>query len=227
MIRINFQRVVSALASMLFLFASFSTMAESSAHDVVRGVTVKMEKVLGDYRSGAIADQVAFEAAVGEIFNPVVSYAYIARNIMGKNTYKSASAAQREAFTKTFQKDLMGTYARALVSFGEITIKVVPPEEDVSGKRRISVTQEVTTEKDTYKIAYTMGLSRKSQTWKLINVVLNGANLGNTFAGQFKTAMSKHNNDLDVVISSWGDNDKKAEPKGEPAVAATPDVAAQ
>lgn len=227
MIRINSQRVVSALASMLFLFASFSAMAEPSAHDVVRDVTVKMEKALTDYRSGAIADKAAFEAAVGDIFDPVVSYAYIARNIMGKSIYNSASEAQREAFTKTFQKDLMGTYARALVSFGDIAIKVVPPEEDVSGKRRISVTQEVTTEKDTYKIAYTMGLSRKSKTWKLINVVLNGANLGNTFAGQFKTAMSKHNNDLDVVISSWGENDKKAEAKGEQAATASSEVAAK
>ena len=38
---------------------------------------------------------------------------------------------------------------------------------------------------------------------KLVNVVLNGINLGITFRTQFYQAMKKSDGDLDLVIAEW------------------------
>jgi phospholipid transport system substrate-binding protein len=43
----------------------------------------------------------------------------------------------------------------------------------------------------------------KSGDWKLINVVLNGVNLGQSFIGQFKASLKKYNGDIDKVIANW------------------------
>ena len=38
--------------------------------------------------------------------------------------------------------------------------------------------------------------------WKLINIIINGVNLGITFRNQFYSLMKKEN-DLDKVIAEW------------------------
>ena len=43
----------------------------------------------------------------------------------------------------------------------------------------------------------------KSGEWKLINVVLNGVNLGKSFRDQFAQAMKQNDNNIDKVIATW------------------------
>ena len=46
-----------------------------------------------------------------------------------------------------------------------------------------------------------MGL--KNGQWKVINVIINGINLGKTFRGQFTQSSLKNDGDIDKVIASW------------------------
>ena len=39
--------------------------------------------------------------------------------------------------------------------------------------------------------------------WKIINIEINGMNLGKIFRNQFYSLMEKNNEDLDVVIEKW------------------------
>jgi len=39
--------------------------------------------------------------------------------------------------------------------------------------------------------------------WKLINIVINGVNLGLTFRNQFYSLMKTEEEDLDTVIEKW------------------------
>ena len=47
-----------------------------------------------------------------------------------------------------------------------------------------------------------MYLNKQGQ-WKLINIVINGVNLGLTFRNQFYALMKKEGNNLDAVIERW------------------------
>ena len=52
-----------------------------------------------------------------------------------------------------------------------------------------------------YPAIYDMYLNDLGE-WKLINIIINGVNLGLTFRNQFYSLMKKEN-DLDKVIGKW------------------------
>ena len=68
--------------------------------------------------------------------------------------------------------------------------------------KRVEVVQEVAAADGTSRISYTMA-QNKSGEWKLINVVLNGVNLGKSFRDQFTQAMKQNDNNIDKVIATW------------------------
>ena len=43
----------------------------------------------------------------------------------------------------------------------------------------------------------------KNNEWKIINIVVNGINLGLTFRSQFYSLMENNNNDISTVIDKW------------------------
>ena len=43
----------------------------------------------------------------------------------------------------------------------------------------------------------------ENNEWKIINIVVNGINLGLTFRSQFYSLMDKNNNDISKVIDKW------------------------
>lgn len=189
---------------LLATFGSFSVQAaESPAHDLVRDVSQQVETLLADYRAGKLDGDEGLNDGVAKILEPVVSFTRIAAGVMGSHR-KTATKEQKKAFVEKFKTELIRTYAKGMVGLGEFKITVIDPQESVEGKRRVSVLQNAVTAKGTTRIAYTMAQSRKTKQWKLINVVLDGVNMGKTFAGQFSDAMQRHGHDLDAVIASWG-----------------------
>ncbi|MEL7399164.1 MAG: ABC transporter substrate-binding protein, partial [Pseudomonadota bacterium] len=108
----------------------------------------------------------------------------------------------RQRFSQVFQSDLISTYAKGMAAFGDERIEVLPPTQDIEGQKRVNVIQKVYTENGENTVSYTMGFSKKTSEWKLLNVVINGVNLGATFRSQFAQAMQKAG-DLDVVIKEW------------------------
>jgi phospholipid transport system substrate-binding protein len=91
-----------------------------------------------------------------------------------------------------------------MASYTDHNIVVLPPQNDVTAQRRVSVRQQVDdTSGDTHILAYTMARSKTSGDWKLINVVMDGINLGKTFRSQFEQAVQKNNGDIDIVIEKW------------------------
>ena len=47
-----------------------------------------------------------------------------------------------------------------------------------------------------------MYLNKQGQ-WKLINIVINGVNLGLTFRNQFRALAEEFDGDIDKVILNW------------------------
>ncbi len=131
----------------------------------------------------------------------VIDFDWIARNVMGPYG-RSATAVQRAAFAETFRTGLVETYGRGLLSYGDQEIVVLPGAEDYAQKRKISVRQEIRGADGNYPLEYSMGLG-KSGEWRIINVIINGINLGKTFRNQFVQAAQKNGGDVDAVIASW------------------------
>lgn len=175
---------------------------KDTAHEVVEEATDVMFALVREHNGGR-DDRRAYFAAIEEVLDPVVDFAFIARAVMGSHR-DNASDEQVEAFTDVFKRGLVETYARGIANYTDSEITIRPPKDDDEGSRRVSVDQEVRHDGSRYRLSYTMAQNRAGE-WKLINLVLDGVNLGQSFRSQFNQAMRQHGNDIDKVIDNWLD----------------------
>lgn len=194
----------SPLAIFLLLCASVLSAAPSSAqtaHELVADVTVKLKTQVDQNRHFLSTQPETYYNAVGSVLEPVVDFNFIAMSVMGPYA-QQATPEQRERFLAVFKTGLISTYAKGMAGFGDLDIVVLPPTDALNGQRRVNVEQEVRSpDGKINRISYTMGLNKSGQ-WKLINVVLNGINLGKTFRSQFMQSMKKLGS-IDAVINDW------------------------
>ncbi len=180
------------------------TTAESDPYSLVEHLTVDILSVVKQKNHLLETDPQAFYDEVNRLLEPVVAFDYIARGVMGRYG-RQATEQQRQRFSEVFQSGLISTYAKGMALYGDAKITVVKPDASAAGKNKVSVMQKVKYENGEHTLSYTMGLSQLDQKWKLLNVVINGVNLGNTFRSQFAQAMEKSGN-LDQVIDDWAQN---------------------
>tara|TARA_B100001013_G_C24502124_1_gene399607 strand:+ start:230 stop:820 length:591 start_codon:yes stop_codon:yes gene_type:complete len=142
-----------------------------------------------------------FIKSIGEVLEPLVDFRRISKNVMGKH-YKAASEIQREEFQKVFKSTLLDTYSKTLAEFKDEEIKVLPKTTTSINPKKEKVYLEIITSTKVYPAFYNMYLNNQEE-WKLINIVLNGVNLGITFRNQFYSLMKQQENDIDKVINLW------------------------
>jgi phospholipid transport system substrate-binding protein len=174
---------------------------DSIPHKVVQDTT---QRVLVAVNSGLdpVKEPEVFVDELSEILDPVIAFDYIARGVMG-NYAKDVTKAQVSQFAKSFKLGLVNTYGNGMSNFSDLEIVVLPPKKPVGEQRRVVVVQEISGGTDTNLVSYSMAKNNQGQ-WKIINVVLNGINLGQTFRGQFAAEVKKNKGDVIKTIDEWG-----------------------
>lgn len=131
----------------------------------------------------------------------VADFRYIGASVMGRY-FRAATPEQRSRFVTVFRKTLIDTYAKGLVTFDYQTLRVKDSEDAGRYDDQASVPMEViSTSGQSYPVNFT--LRQSDGQWKVINVIVNGINLGLTFRNQFDQAMRDNNRDIDTVINNW------------------------
>ena len=100
------------------------------------------------------------------------------------------------------KNSLLETYASTLVEFKDEKINVLPPSKPQSSPNKARVSIEIVTSTNTYPGRYSMYLDKEGK-WKIINIEINGMNLGKIFRNQFYSLMEKNSEDIDLVIQKW------------------------
>ena len=142
-----------------------------------------------------------FTEEISEAFAPIVDFERISKNVMGKYA-KDATPKQLEDFSEVFENSLLDTYASTLVEFKDEKINVLPPAGPSNSKTKARVNIEIVTSTNTYPGRYSMYLD-KDNNWKIINIEINGMNLGKIFRNQFYSLMEKNRQDINLVIEKW------------------------
>nr|WP_155838903.1 ABC transporter substrate-binding protein [Halomonas sp. HL-48] len=138
---------------------------------------------------------------VDESLEEVADFRYIGASVMG-SYFRNASPEQRSRFADVFRQTLIDTYTRGLVTFDYDEIRVLDDQRPQREDDRASVAMEVVgTNGDVYPVNYSLRLS--DGEWRVVNVIVNGINLGLTFRNQFDQAMRDNNRDYDAVIEGW------------------------
>lgn len=196
-----YQNLTGVLLSLAMLIGAplASAAAPKTPQAIVEQATTDMIAIVKKHNAAGKKTD-AYYADVQKTLEAVVDFPFIAKAVMRKSG-KAATPEQIEKFTTVFKSGLIKTYAKGIANYADSEIKTIPVNM-AADARRVSVDQEVSDKGNTHKLSYTLKLGDNGE-WKLINVVLNGVNLGDSFTSQFDQAMIKNDKDIDKVIATW------------------------
>lgn len=176
-------------------------------------------------RSYAEEDPERYYAEVSLVLDQVMDIQYFARGVMA--TYASSrryKALQTDAERAAFRDRLarfetalkrvwMVKYADALLSFKGEGFELKKLATGDNSEDKMSIEQTVRDEDGkSYVFQYNLH-QLKDGSWKIINVVVEGVNLGLTYRSQFAEAVESHQGDISYVVDHWVDimiHDKSA-----------------
>ncbi|RPG49272.1 MAG: ABC transporter substrate-binding protein [Gammaproteobacteria bacterium TMED104] len=187
--------------SLLFLVPTNSS--EINPQTFIDSNAQSMVQVIVNNQDLFESDPDLFKKKIKDIFEPMVDFRRVSASVMGKEIYLNSSTEQRSEFIEVFKNSLLDTYASTLAQWGDQKI-VTNFTNKTTFEKIEDVNQDLLTESNSYPITYKV---RKSgEGWKIINIIVNGVNLGLTFRNQFRALAEEFDGDIDKVILNWTSN---------------------
>ena len=142
-----------------------------------------------------------YEQKIKEIFEPMIDFRRVAASVMGKKYYLLATKDERLQFVNIFKDSLLDTYAETLAQWGNSTITTKFPDDKDITLQNVEVKQILDTGTSTYPISYKLRNSKDG--WKIVNIIINGVNLGLTFRNQFQALAITHDENIALTLENW------------------------
>ncbi|MDT8896379.1 ABC transporter substrate-binding protein [Halomonas sp. I1] len=196
-------RLKAALLLLIMLVAALPVQAQDVEHPetLIRDSIESLMSQIEGRRDYFAQHPDELGAVVEDNLAGVADFRYIGASVMGRY-FGNATPQQRSRFVETFRQTLIDTYAKGLVTFDYREIRVPQAQQASRYDDQASVSMEVVGVDGTiYPVSYTLRLD--DDRWKVVNVIVNGINLGLTFRNQFDQAMRAQNRDYDAVIDGW------------------------
>jgi len=189
---------------LLFLLIAipFEIKTEEDPYLFIDSNAQKMANVLTNESDLFETDRSIYEDKITEIFEPMIDFRRVAASVMGKKYYLMASKEQRADFVLIFKDSLLDTYAETLAQWGDSTISTQFPSNKIDASvKNIEVRQILDTGNSQYPISYK--LKKTADGWKIVNIIINGVNLGLTFRNQFQALANSHDEDIQLTLKNW------------------------
>ena len=188
--------------TIVFLLASFHVLSEEDPHIFIDQNAQMMVKVLIENKDLFTENRNEYENKIKEIFEPMIDFKRVAASVMGKKYYLASSSDQRNDFVEIFKDSLLDTYAETLAQWENQAIVTIFPEEAIKDNiKNIEVKQMLNTGNSKYPISYK--LRKNDQNWMIINIIVNGVNLGLTFRNQFQALANNNNGNINLTLEGW------------------------
>ena len=180
---------------------SLYILSDEDPYIFIDGNAQKMVRVLTEYSSLFETDRVLYENKIKEIFEPMIDFRRVAASVMGKKYYLLATKEERAEFVLIFRDSLLDTYAETLAQWGDSTITTEFPKNKEELSKNVEVKQTLDTGTSKYPISYKLRKSKDG--WKIVNIIINGVNLGLTFRNQFQALAVSHNENISDTLKNW------------------------
>ncbi len=184
-----------------FFLIHTNIVGESNPHKYIDSQAQEMVFVIVNNQELFIEDPELFKSKISMIFEPMVDFRRVGASVMGKKYYLASSKSQRLEFIQAFKNSLLDTYTSTLAQWGDQKIVTVFPEV-AEYKKTEDVQQNLITTSNIYPITYKVR-KNKNGDWLIINIIVNGVNLGLTFRNQFQALAKEHNENIDEIIKHW------------------------
>ena len=187
----------------LFLLLSSQTFADITRNpfELIDAKSQEMVIVLTTENKLFISNPELFKNKIKNIFEPLIDFNRVGASVMGKKYYLSATQEERVEFIEVFKISLLDTYAETLSQWGDAEI-ITDFSYDEKKNNIVSVKQDLITTNNIYPIIYKLR-EYKNGTYKIVNIIINGINLGQTFHNQFQALAIEKNENISLIISEW------------------------
>ena len=184
------------------LSISLLSWSEEDPYVFIDSNAQKMVKVLTKDVDLFESDRQLYENKIKEIFEPMIDFRRVAASVMGKKYYLMASKDERAEFVNIFKDSLLDTYAETLAQWGDSLISTEFPKSNLNIEiKSVEVKQTLDTGSSKYPISYK--LRRSDDGWKIVNIIINGVNLGLTFRNQFQALAVSHEENIEITLKNW------------------------
>ena len=202
--------------TVLILSSSINLWSDENPYNFIDSNAQKMVIVLKENKSLFLEDRQLYEQKIKEIFEPMIDFRRVAATVMGKKYYLASSKEQRAEFVVIFKDSLLDTYAETLAQWENQTITTIFPEDmeiQNNNLKNIEVQQTLNTGSSKYPISYKLR-KNKDNSWSIVNIIVNGVNLGLTFRNQFQALAIKNNGNIESTLDGWVSDEGDAEISG-------------
>ena len=184
----------------VILLSSVDVMSEINPHEFIDSKAQEMVQTLKENSDLFYTDKDAYENKIKVIFEPIIDFRRVSALVMGKKYYVASTKDQRSEFIEVFKNSLLDTYSETLAQWQDQKIVTYFPDS-LEYEKQVNVKQNLFTSSSVYPIKYTV--RKDGDEWKIINIVVNGVNLGLTFRNQFRALADSHDGDMNQTIASW------------------------
>lgn len=201
----NFWGVLAVFAILWTHQSVAASVAEQAAVEVapaqvVQQVTDEMMAVIKTGAKDLEEQPELYFSRLENILEKSVHFDYISRYVMG-DYWDGATDEQRQLFNSRFKRSMVETIGKGLANYSDLKLSISP--DDVVAKKNVAIVkQAVQGGSQPISISYWMARSKEGE-WKLIDVVLEGVKLRETFRNQFKADMGQNSGDYATVITNW------------------------
>lgn len=173
-----------------------------SSQQIVKQGIAELTEVFEANKASYATDPQQFYTKLDTALQPYVDFRYISARVMGGRYFRAATPSQRSKFAGTFQTTLVKTFGQGLMNFDYQEFDLQLEERETRFEDQDNVALDVVA-KDGKRYPLTFTLRLSGGEWKIINLIVNGVNLGLTFNSQFDRAMRENSRDFDLVIANW------------------------
>ncbi|MDC0061331.1 ABC transporter substrate-binding protein [Pseudomonadota bacterium] len=195
----------TTLKSLAFLLGilcfPINVVSASNPHQLIDSQAQEMVSIIRNNQELYAKDPELFKDKINVVFEPMVDFRRVGASVMGKKYYLAASSSQRLQFIQSFKTSLLDTYSSTLAQWGDQKIITIFPEVSEFNKTE-DVQQNLITSNNIYPITYKVRKD-KNGNWLIINIIVNGVNLGLTFRNQFQALAKEHDENIDEIIKHW------------------------
>lgn len=202
------RQVAALFVSCFLLLSSAITLADDKAvagnpgpAAVVETLTTQLLDMARVGQEKMKKEPEKFYGEIETVLEPVVSFKFIAQNVMGGTYWSQATEAQQQQFLKVFKRSLVETYVKGMSQNLDYKLEILDDQSKIAGNKA-SIVQKITGPDSTNHVVYSLGQGTSGQ-WKVLNVVLDGVNLGKTFRSQFAQGVKENNGNIQATIAGW------------------------
>ncbi len=196
---------IKSLLSLCLLFSGMVWAVENSPDKVVMKTANNVIEKIEKEHSSLLADPSLIYGLVDELIIPHFDFVSMSKWVLGKH-WKNAVPEQRVRFVEQFKTLLVRTYARALLEYSGHEIKYLPVQRKPDSSLAVVKTELIQPD-DAKPLPINYRMYHKDETWKVVDVTVDGVSLVTTYRGSFDAQI--RTDGFDTLIKELSDKNTR------------------